>query len=84
MDQEYYNKPCQFGKEYTNIELLHGKTNNSAKIIQESFVRGVQIWQRFLFDEGRENPNTTTSGPSSFKWRFAGGPMVAQHWMLAW
>ena len=22
-------------------------------------------------------------GPS-FKWRFAGGPMMAQHWMLAW
>ena len=40
----------------------------------------------FLFDEGREDRNTTKSGPSSaqasetpFKWRFAGGPMVAQH-----
>ena len=39
MDQEYYNQSSQLGKEYTNMELLHGKTNNSAKIIPESFVR---------------------------------------------
>ena len=43
-----------------------------------------------LIDEGREDPNTTISGPSSvtsetpfnffpFKCRFAGKPMVAQH-----
>ena len=31
----------------------------------------------FLVDEGREDPNTTKSGP--FEWRFAGGPMMAQH-----
>ena len=56
MDQKYYNKPCQLGKEYTNIELLHGKTNNSfQKVLSEAF----------LVDEGRENPNTTKSGSSS-------------------
>ena len=39
----------------------------------------------FLVDEGREDPSTTISGPSSarqrntIKWRFAGGPMMAQH-----
>ena len=47
----------------------------------------------FLVDEGREGPNTIISGPSStrqrnaggpMKWRFAGGPMIAQHWMPAW
>ena len=39
----------------------------------------------FLVVEGREDPNTTISGPSSvrqrnlapFKWRFAGVPMMA-------
>ena len=43
-------------------------------------------WFFFFFvlvDEGREDPNTTTNGPSSArqpaKCRFAGGPMVAQH-----
>ena len=39
----------------------------------------------FLVDEGRENPSTTMSGPSSanqknaIKWRFAGVPMMVQH-----
>ena len=35
----------------------------------------------FLVDEGREDPNTTKSGPSSasFKLRFAGVLMMAQH-----
>ena len=43
----------------------------------------------FFFDEGRKDSITTFSGPSTarqgtpFKWRFAGGPMVAQHWILA-
>ena len=37
----------------------------------------------FLDDEGREDPSTTLSGPSSaclgnaIVWRFAGGPMMA-------
>ena len=53
MGQKYYYKPCQLGKEYTNIELLHGKTNNSfQKVLSEAF----------LVDEGRENPNTTKAG----------------------
>ena len=40
---------------------------------------------------GREDPNTTTSGviigplaKRHFKLRFAGGPMMARHVMLAW
>ena len=34
----------------------------------------------FLVDEGREDPNTTwPTSEASFKWHFAGGPMVAQH-----
>ena len=42
----------------------------------------------FQVNEGRrEDPNTTISGPPTTcqrnaTWRFAGGPMVAQHWML--
>ena len=40
-----------------------------------------------LVDEGREDPNSTISGPSSarhrnetpFKWRLAGMPMMDQH-----
>ena len=43
----------------------------------------------FLVDEGRKDPDTTISGPSSvrqrnaFKWRFAGGPMMARCVSLA-
>ena len=39
----------------------------------------------FLVDEGREDQNTTISGPASvcqrnaLKWRFAGVPMMAQN-----
>ena len=39
----------------------------------------------FLVDEGREDPSTTISEPSStrqrnaIKWRFAGVPMMAHH-----
>ena len=39
----------------------------------------------FLVDKGREDLNTTKSGPRSaasetpFKWRFAGVPMMAQY-----
>ena len=39
----------------------------------------------FLIDEGREDPSTTISGPSSarqrnaIKWRFAGVLIMAQH-----
>ena len=49
----------------------------------ESFVRGGPTLKTFNFnitiiffvvDEGRENPNTTISGPSS-----AGWPMIAQN-----
>ena len=42
-----------------------------------------------LVDEGRKDPNTSISGPSSarkqnaIKGRFAGMPMLAQHSMLA-
>ena len=58
----------------------------------KKFFRGVPNLITFFFlllhGEGRKDPNTTISGPSTarqrqpFKWRFAGGPMVAQHWML--
>ena len=54
-------------------------------------------WKFFLVDEKREDSTTTISGPSSaasetpsyahqqnaIKWQFAGGRIVAQHWMLA-
>ena len=39
----------------------------------------------FKFDEGRKDPNTFSAGhqrPASetpFKWRFAGGSMIAHH-----
>ena len=50
----------------------------------------IYYYYYYLVDEGREDPSTTISGPSStrqrnaIKWRFAGVPMMAQHWMLAW
>ena len=60
--------------------------------IQKILLEGVQLTLFvfvFLVDEGREDKNTTKSGhhrPSSetpLKLRFAGGPMMAQHRMLA-
>ena len=39
----------------------------------------------FLVDEGREDPSTTLTGPSTdrqrnaIKWRFAGMPMMSQY-----
>ena len=58
----------------------------------ESYVRGGCKFMTFFFfiflvDEGIEDLNTTISGPSSAHQRnaiFAGVPMMAQHWMLAW
>ena len=55
----------------------------------EKFVRGVQLWQRFLSSmrggtqipislAGHHRPTSETP----LKWRFAGGPMMAKHWML--
>ena len=42
----------------------------------ESFARGgPNLITFFLVDEGIEDPNITII----FKWRFAGGPMMAQH-----
>ena len=48
----------------------------------ESFVRGGPTLTTFLIDEGRDDPNTTLIGPSLASQRFAGVPMMAQHWML--
>ena len=52
----------------------------------ESFCKWGLTLTVILGTEGRrEDPNNTESGPPSpFKWRFAGGPMVSQHWMLDW
>ena len=55
-----------------------------------SFMRGSRkVFQRqrfVLVDEEKEDPNTTKNWPWSalFKWRFASGPIMAQHLMLAW
>ena len=44
--------------------------------------RGSNFDNNFLVDDGREDPSTTLSGPSSarqrnaIKWRFAGVPMI--------
>ena len=55
----------------------------------ESFARGGPTLTGFFvflfFNEGNEDPNNTKCGPSlarqrnAIKWRFAGGPMMAQH-----
>ena len=61
----------------------------------ESFVR-VQLWQRFFFffffslmrGASIQLPLLTSHQrpviETPFKWRFTGGPMMAQHWMLNW
>ena len=61
---------------------------------QANFVRGCQtltfLFVFVLVDEGRKDPNTTKSGPSSareqnvIKWCLAGVALMGQHWMLAW
>ena len=65
--------------------------------IQIFWSEGVQLWQRiFVFfyegrvDGWRADPNTAISGTSTarllnaIEMAFAGGPMLAQHPMLAW
>ena len=37
-----------------------------------------------LVDEGREDAKNTLSRPSSYKWRFAGVPLLAIHKTVAW
>ena len=58
----------------------------------ESFIKGCptsNFDNFFVVDEGREDPNTTISGPSSarqrntIKWCFAGVPMMAIKWCFA-
>ena len=39
-------------------KLMHAR-------IQKVLTEGVQVWRRILVDEGREDPNTTKSGPQS-------------------
>ena len=54
--------------------------------MQKALSEGVQLAFCFRFvsvDEGREDKNTTISGPSLAR-HFAGVPMMAQHCMLAW
>ena len=44
--------------------------------IQKVFSEGVQLWLCFSFvDDGREDPNTTISGPAK---------RHLKHWMLVW
>ena len=72
--------------------LKYGSRGHHARI-QKVLSEGVQLNKRFfffvflfcVFDEGREEPSTTISGPSSarqrnaIKWHFAGVSMMAQH-----
>ena len=53
----------------------------------ESFVRGgPTLIKFFLVYEGRDDPadHHRPASEMPFKWRFAGVPMMAQHWILAW
>ena len=56
----------------------------------ESFARGGPTLTTFfsVFDEGKVDALKTSHHRSAsetpFKWRFADGPMRAQHLMLAW
>ena len=56
--------------------------------IQTVLSEEVQLWQVFLVDEGREDLHITghhrSASEKPFKLRFAGVPMMIQHWMLAW
>ena len=68
-----------------NINLLYSCAD------PESFVRGGPILMGFfLVCKGRDDLNTTISGPSSpcqqnaINWRFACVPIMAQYLMLAW
>ena len=68
------------------------------KLTKHSFLNSIRIWLCiqtlnhffFLLLFKGEDPNITKSRPSSarqrnaFKWGFAGVPMMARRWMLAW
>ena len=66
-----------FSHNETQTIQLHGR-------IQKVLLEGVQLWQRFLDDKRRADPNTTKSWPPGaghhwpgskmpFIWHFAGG-----------
>ena len=71
------------------IMLIIGQLNKHARI-QEVSSEWVQLWRFFCFvfslmRGGRiQIPLLTGASETPFKWCFAGGPMMAQHWMLDW
>ena len=64
----------------------HSKQNHAW--IQKFCKSGPNFDYIFLVDEWREDPSNTIREPSTAcqrnAWRFAGTPMMAQYWMLAW
>ena len=77
-----FSRPTTNIKPSSSTVAISPKTDIHAWI-QNFFVNFDNVFF-FLVDEGRENPSTTISGPSSarqqnaIKWRFAGVLMIAQ------
>ena len=80
LDSYHYFR--QFKGVNTNIRCFQPRKTviNHARI-QRVLLEEVQQLTMFFvfFYEGREDPNSTKSGPSSIEWRFTGGPVMAQH-----
>ena len=61
-----------------HIQNVCQKESNSSTLTRLFVLEGV-------VDEGKDDPNTTESGPLSAlqRWRFSSGPMMARHQMMA-
>ena len=87
-----YNHPNNYKKKQFLQTDKTSKITFTLNLVINIVMRGSRKFRRrgsnfdfFLVDEGREDPSTSISGPSSaykqnaIKWRFAGMPMMAQH-----
>ena len=89
--------PITYAQSWSHVRYPTGSKSpglyispNYACADPESFARGVQLWRGFSDNEGERIQIPLKLGhhrPASetpFKWRLAGGQIMAEHWMLAW
>ena len=68
---------CHQGWIHFTQEAFLSVHNTHARI-QKVLSAGIQLWHLFLVNEGREG---RLANQTPFKWRFAGVPMMSQHWI---
>ena len=77
---------CLFTSKSCQCADPESLVRGSPKCITFLFFYFFFVFVLFFVDEGIDDPNITITGQSTAanEWRFAGGPMMTYHWMLAW